>query len=244
LRLTFVDHEDPELLLAPPVVKPAADAAETGPAAARSGTEEGDVPSEGTAPPQPAEGETCAPFQNEPHADFSREANRVAMEKALGTIAGSAGRDYPLLIDGSPVQTGAWLTSVNPARPSQVVGRVAAASKDEADRALDSAVGAFHFWRDTPAGERADVLFKAAPPCGRGVSAGCAGGHGGGQALAGSGRRCLVRLSISSNIAGGDAGGCRMVTSSATCRARAIFTSTSRGAWPVVIAPELPGLAI
>ena len=25
-----------------------------------------------------------APFQNEPHADFSREANRNAMEKALG----------------------------------------------------------------------------------------------------------------------------------------------------------------
>ena len=39
---------------------------------------------------------------------------------------------------------------------------MAAASRAEADRALDSAVGAFHFWRDTTAAERADVLFKAA----------------------------------------------------------------------------------
>jgi RHH-type proline utilization regulon transcriptional repressor/proline dehydrogenase/delta 1-pyrroline-5-carboxylate dehydrogenase len=141
LRLTFAEREDPESLLAPPALKQAAE--------------------EGGAPARSAEGESYAPFQNEPHADFSREANRKAMEKALGIIAASAGRDYALLIDGSPVQTGAWLTSVNPAHPSQVVGRVAAASKAEVDRALDSAVGAFHFWRDTPAAERADILFKA-----------------------------------------------------------------------------------
>ena len=153
LRLTFAEHEDSESLLAPPVMKPGAEAAE---GAARSAA------GEGGALPQPAEGESRARFQNEPRADFSQEANRKAMEKALGTIAASAGRDYAVLIDGSPVQTGAWLTSVNPARPSQVVGRVAAASKAEADRALDSAVGAFHFWRDTPAAERADLLFKAA----------------------------------------------------------------------------------
>jgi len=105
---------------------------------------------------------TCAPFQNEAHADFTREANRKAMAKAIATIGASAGRDYPLLIDGSPLQTGRWLDSVNPAHPSQVVGRVASAGAAEADHALDSAVGAFHFWRDTPAAERADVLLKAA----------------------------------------------------------------------------------
>ncbi len=146
LRLTFAQHEDPKSLLAPPVVKPVAEAAAP----------------EGSEPPQPNEGETCLPFRNEPHTDFAREENRSAMEKALATIAASAGRDYPLLIDGSSMQTGDWLNSTNPARPSHVVGRVAAAGEADADRALDSAVGAFHFWRDTPAAERADLLFKAA----------------------------------------------------------------------------------
>jgi RHH-type transcriptional regulator, proline utilization regulon repressor / proline dehydrogenase / delta 1-pyrroline-5-carboxylate dehydrogenase len=164
LRLTFAQHEDPESLLIAPAARLAGEAAEpvkTGASAQSAGKTlaEGaveDSAASSAEPPRPT------PFQNEPHADFSREPNREAMRKALVTIAASAGRDYPLLIDGSPVQTGAWITSINPARPSEVVGRVAAAGKDEADRALDSAVGAYHLWRDTPAAERADVLFKAA----------------------------------------------------------------------------------
>ncbi len=164
LRLTFAQHEDPETLLAPPAAKSAAEAAARPTAA-------GPPKRAAAGPPRrraadgaevAGRGPSCAPFQNEPHADFSREANRAAMEKALATIAASAGRDYALLIDGSPVQTGAWITSANPARPAEVVGRVAAAGAAEADRALDSAVGAFHFWRDTPAAERADMLFRAA----------------------------------------------------------------------------------
>ena len=161
LRLMFAQHEDPESLLAPPAMRPEADAAPR-PAPEEETARETAAAGKGGTAPQPAEDESRAPFQNEPHADFSQEANRKAMEKALGTIAASAGRDYALLIDGSPVETGSWLTSVNPARPSQLIGRVAAASRAEADRALDSAVGAFHFWRDTPAAERADILFRAA----------------------------------------------------------------------------------
>jgi acyl-CoA reductase-like NAD-dependent aldehyde dehydrogenase len=60
------------------------------------------------------------------------------------------------------VQTGRWLTSINPARPLEVVGRVAAASQAEVDQALESARAAFLLWRDTPATERAHILFKAA----------------------------------------------------------------------------------
>ncbi len=149
LRLTFAQREDPESLLVAPAAKLARAQAASGAAAAPRAAQDAEAP-------------LHAPFQNEPHTDFSREADREAMRKALVTIAASAGREYPLLIDGSPVQTGEWITSTNPARPSEVVGKVAAASTHEADLALDSAVGAFHFWRDTPADERADVLFKAA----------------------------------------------------------------------------------
>jgi RHH-type proline utilization regulon transcriptional repressor/proline dehydrogenase/delta 1-pyrroline-5-carboxylate dehydrogenase len=184
LRLTFAEHEDPGSLLAPPSTKlaeedeaarrlvaerrPAGTAADRAAAlqlagaAARSGAATGQAPTSAGPFAEAAERRACAPFQNEPHTDFTREENRKTMAKALGTIDASGGRDYPLLVDGSPVQTGQWIDSVNPARPSQVVGRVAAAGKSEADRALASARAAFPMWRDTPPAERADVLFQAA----------------------------------------------------------------------------------
>jgi RHH-type proline utilization regulon transcriptional repressor/proline dehydrogenase/delta 1-pyrroline-5-carboxylate dehydrogenase len=168
LRLAFAQHEDVEALLVPPALTLAAEEAIGAAAAAETPTAKPFAPSSPTARPMAEAAEVageapcCVPFQNEAHADFSREANRDAMKKALVTIAASAGRDYPLLIDGSPVLTGEWIASTNPARPNEIVGRVAAATQAEADRALDSATGAFHFWRDTPAAERADVMFKAA----------------------------------------------------------------------------------
>jgi RHH-type proline utilization regulon transcriptional repressor/proline dehydrogenase/delta 1-pyrroline-5-carboxylate dehydrogenase len=169
LRLTFAQHQDAELLLEPPAAKLAAAAVPPGEAAEMVTPAEAAEPAATAAAraPQPdvtAEPveETCRPFRNEPHADFSREESRAAMEKALATISVSLGRDYSLLIDGAPVQTGRWFTSVNPARPSEVIGRVAAASQAEADQALESARAAFLLWRDTPAAERADILFKAA----------------------------------------------------------------------------------
>ena len=103
-----------------------------------------------------------SPFQNEPHADFSRPENRAAMEKALATIRGSLGRKYALLIGGLSVTTEAFVESTNPARPQEVVGTVAKASHADADRALDVAQAAFPAWRDTPADERAETLLRAA----------------------------------------------------------------------------------
>ncbi len=165
LRHAFAQNDDVKTLLLPPSAKLAAeelmDAQPAGPVA----TVEPAAPHAPAAPAPDKAGGTAqglTPFENESHADFSREANREAMRKALAMLAASAGRDYPLLIDGEAVQTGEWITSVNPAKPGEVVGRVASGGTAEADRALDSAVGAFHFWRDTPAAERADVLFKAA----------------------------------------------------------------------------------
>jgi RHH-type proline utilization regulon transcriptional repressor/proline dehydrogenase/delta 1-pyrroline-5-carboxylate dehydrogenase len=52
--------------------------------------------------------------------------------------------------------------SVNPASPDEIVGSVASATKGHADKALAVAQGAFPAWRDTPASERAGILFRAA----------------------------------------------------------------------------------
>ena len=146
LRLAFAGRRDPELLLAAPGAT--------------------HIGAEATAPeitfrPATAALETSA-FQNEPHADFSRPESRAAMERALATIRGSLGRDYALLIGGDHVQTEASVLSLNPAEPDEIVGTVASATRTEADRALNVAQAAFPAWRDTPARERADVLFRAA----------------------------------------------------------------------------------
>ncbi|MCL5735999.1 MAG: proline dehydrogenase family protein [Actinobacteria bacterium] len=144
LRLTFAQQTDAEDLLAAPggATVPSTTAAPTSTAtvvSARPG-----------------------PFQNESHSDFSQPANRAAMQKALATIRASLGREYPLVIDGALVQSEQRIASVNPARPDEVVGLVAQATKGHADQALTAARAAFPAWRDTPASERAAILFRAA----------------------------------------------------------------------------------
>ena len=64
-------------------------------------------------------------------------------------VGGRLGESYPLVIGGKRVETEGEIASVNPANPSQVVGRVAAASEREADMALETATKAFESWSRT-----------------------------------------------------------------------------------------------
>ena len=84
------------------------------------------------------------------------------MERGLATIRGSLGREYGLVIDGKSISTDTTTLSVNPARPDEIIGRVASATKDHADTAIEVARAAFPGWRDTPARERAAALLRAA----------------------------------------------------------------------------------
>lgn len=101
-------------------------------------------------------------FRNEPPTDFSRPEARQAFTAALAKVRGEFGREWPLVIDGQPVWTGAWLVSHDPCNTEQVVGRVARAGRADADRALAAAERAFADWSRLPAGERARVLLRAA----------------------------------------------------------------------------------
>jgi RHH-type proline utilization regulon transcriptional repressor/proline dehydrogenase/delta 1-pyrroline-5-carboxylate dehydrogenase len=106
--------------------------------------------------------EGLGPFANEPHADFSREENRAAMRKALQSVRKGLGADYPAVINGREVLTGELLRSVNPCRPSEVVGSVPLVGPAEAEEAIAAARKAFPAWRDTPAPRRAEYLLKTA----------------------------------------------------------------------------------
>jgi 1-pyrroline-5-carboxylate dehydrogenase len=59
-----------------------------------------------------------AAFTNEPVADFSKPANREAMERALREVRAQLGREYDLLIAGRREKTPDKLKSLNPSKPS------------------------------------------------------------------------------------------------------------------------------
>ncbi len=168
LRLTFAQCQDPEMLLLPPrparpqldTPPPAGAQAEVG-SALSTGKAQGFPEPQGLPEPQTFPTQPHV-FRNEPHADFSRKEARTAMHRALTTIQASLGRQYPLLIGGEAVEATAYIESLNPAKPTQVIGRVAAASSAEVEQAIAAAAAAFPSWRDTPASERARLLFQAA----------------------------------------------------------------------------------
>ena len=101
-------------------------------------------------------------FRNEPFTDFSKEENASAMRAALEKVKGELGREYPLVIGGERINTDSKHESINPANRTQVVGRFQKATKELANRAVESAHETFQTWRNTGAQERADILFRAA----------------------------------------------------------------------------------
>lgn len=102
------------------------------------------------------------PFRNEPFTDFSKDEHRHAFMEALQEVCGEFGQTYPLVIGGEEIRLDDTFASVNPNRPSEVLGYVAKGDKHHAEQALEAATEAFKTWQYTPVRERADFLFRAA----------------------------------------------------------------------------------
>ena len=101
-------------------------------------------------------------FSNEPLVDFSVAANREAMERALDDVRAQLGRNYPLIIGSTKVDTERKVASVNPSMHRQVVGYVAQADAAHVDAAMDVAWNAFDTWRTVPAEARASTILRLA----------------------------------------------------------------------------------
>src|SRR5215213_1381243 len=101
------------------------------------------------------------PYKNEVYLDWSDEENLEAMQAALKDVGSRLGRSHPAIIGGERVETDGEIVSVNPADPSQVVGRTASATEREADMALDTATRAFETWSRTAPEARARILLRA-----------------------------------------------------------------------------------
>ena len=110
----------------------------------------------------PTEPDAPAPFRNQPHPAFSRREVRDAYDVALSRVRAGVGGHHPLFIGGREIDTARRIESVNPARPDEVIGTAACGGRAEAEAAVAAAKAAQTAWRDTPARERAGVLFHAA----------------------------------------------------------------------------------
>jgi RHH-type proline utilization regulon transcriptional repressor/proline dehydrogenase/delta 1-pyrroline-5-carboxylate dehydrogenase len=106
--------------------------------------------------------EPMSSFTNASNTNFGVEKNRRKMIDVLAAVRASAGRKYPLIIDGQESKGDTWFDSLNPAKPSEIIGRVAMATVADADRAVAAAAHAARTWRRTAAAERADLLRKLA----------------------------------------------------------------------------------
>jgi 1-pyrroline-5-carboxylate dehydrogenase len=113
------------------------------------------------APVRPRTSLHQGPFVTEPFFDFRNEDNARRMRAAIAKIRGQLGREYDLIIGGKRVKTTDKIKSLNPAKPSEIVGIHQRAGKDHVEPAMKAALEAFQSWSRTTVEERASLLFRA-----------------------------------------------------------------------------------
>jgi RHH-type proline utilization regulon transcriptional repressor/proline dehydrogenase/delta 1-pyrroline-5-carboxylate dehydrogenase len=101
-------------------------------------------------------------FVNAANTDYTLAANRDKQRAALATYSAQLGKKWPLIINGKKSTDREYVASVNPAKPSQIVGHWARATVADAESAVAASVAAFPKWRATPVEDRAKMLERAA----------------------------------------------------------------------------------
>ena len=101
-------------------------------------------------------------FVNEPMIDWSNPENLRKMHAAIEKVRAELGREYDLVIGGRRVKTGDTAISVNPAKPSEVVGIHQQAGPAEVEPVMQFALKAFETWSRATVEERTTLLFRVA----------------------------------------------------------------------------------
>src|SRR5690349_12591157 len=100
-------------------------------------------------------------FRNTSYIDFTNPENARAMREALRQVHAQLGTEYDLVIGGEIVRTKQKIKSLNPAKPSEVVGIHQKAGAEHVEPAMQAALKAFEIWRSTSWEERAALLLNA-----------------------------------------------------------------------------------
>jgi len=99
-------------------------------------------------------------FKNEPSIDWSNPENTRRMRVAIEKVRNELGREYDLVIGGRRVKTAEKTESLNPAKPSEIVGVHQAAGAAEVEPAMQAALKAFETWKYSTVEERTNLLFR------------------------------------------------------------------------------------
>jgi RHH-type proline utilization regulon transcriptional repressor/proline dehydrogenase/delta 1-pyrroline-5-carboxylate dehydrogenase len=113
-------------------------------------------------PVEPEVPATKLPFHPAPDSDYADTQKRDRALAAIPQVRQQLGQTYLPLVNGQRVNTLEVIDSVNPANPSEIVGRVGLLSIDQAEDAIAAAKAAFPAWKATPVKDRAAILRKAA----------------------------------------------------------------------------------
>jgi len=101
-------------------------------------------------------------FVNEPFVNFKSPDNSRSMKDALDLVATQLGREYDLVIGGRRLKTEGKIRSLNPARPTHVVGVHQKAGAEHAEEAMAAALAAFETWSRSSTNDRVSLLLNAA----------------------------------------------------------------------------------
>jgi len=100
-------------------------------------------------------------FRNTSYIDFSNEENARRMREALRQVHAQLGTEYDLVIGGQMLRTRDKIRSLNPAKPSEVIGIHQKAGAEHVEPAIAAALKAFGSWSTTSWEERASLLLNA-----------------------------------------------------------------------------------
>ncbi|HJT69078.1 MAG TPA: L-glutamate gamma-semialdehyde dehydrogenase, partial [Terriglobales bacterium] len=114
------------------------------------------------APVRPRHRAQLQPFRNEPVTNFSKWDVAREMREALDRVRGQLGREYDLIIGGHRIRTSEKIHSLNPARPSEIVGVHQKAGREHVEPAMQAALKAFESWSRSPLEQRVELLFRTA----------------------------------------------------------------------------------
>ncbi|HTK82942.1 MAG TPA: L-glutamate gamma-semialdehyde dehydrogenase [Bacteroidota bacterium] len=101
-------------------------------------------------------------FKNEAYINWAQGDSRKQQERAVAKLEAEANKEYPNIIGAERVYASGKFNSINPSKPSHVVGRFQQGTAEDAVNALNLAWEAFQAWQYVTAEKRASYLFKGA----------------------------------------------------------------------------------
>jgi len=102
------------------------------------------------------------PFKNEPLTDFGNAENARRMKAALIKVRAELGREYDMVIGEKLIKTTEKIKSVNPAKPSEIVGVFQSAGREHVEPAIQAAQQAFETWKRVSVEQRASLIHTVA----------------------------------------------------------------------------------